>query len=264
MDMASSNKKKVTAHQRQAKITELIRKNQQVEIAELAALFDVSEMTVRRDLDHLAEQDHVVRTFGGAAISEKMEFQFDFASRRRQNQKYKKLIAAEAAKLIQLGQKLILDTGTTTLELAYLLRSMQDVTVVTPSLAVASVLQFSPKVEVILLGGIIREGSPDLTGSITEAVLDMFKVDIAFQGADGVGLDGEVYNSDTRIAKVDRKMRQRAERIYLLVDSSKIGKTEFAVNGHVSEADGFITDQRITRQQKKCLQKAGAKLIIAK
>jgi DeoR/GlpR family transcriptional regulator of sugar metabolism len=91
----------------------------------------------------------------------------------------------------------------------------------------------------------------------------MFKVDIAFQGADGVGMDGEVFNSDARIANVDRKMRQRANRTYLLVDCSKLGNTEFAVNGHVSEADGFITDTRITRQQKETLQKVGAKIIIA-
>jgi DeoR/GlpR family transcriptional regulator of sugar metabolism len=261
--MTSSNKKKITAHQRQVKITKLIRKNQQVEIAELAKLFEVSEMTVRRDLDSLAEQGNIIRTFGGAAISEKMEFEFDFGTRRKANQKYKKLIAAEVVKLIKPGQKLILDTGTTTLELAYLLKGMKNLTVVTPSLAVASVLQFSPEIEVILLGGTIREGSPDLTGSITEVVLDMFKVNIAFQGADGVGLDGEIYNLDPRIANVDRKMRQRADKTYLLVDSSKIEKTEFAVNGHVSEADGFITDQRITKNQKEHLKKAGAKIVIA-
>lgn len=259
----SSNKMKITAHQRKTKITELIRKNQAVEIGKLAKLFDVSEMTIRRDLDTLADQGHIVRTFGGAAISEKMEFEFDFKVRRRKNHKYKKKIAAKAAELIKPGYKLILDNGTTTLELAYLLRDIDDITVITPSLAVASVLQFTPHVEVILLGGIIRKGSPDLTGSVTETVLDMFKVHIAFQGADGIGLDGELYISDSRIANVDRKMRQRAEKTYLLVDSSKIGINEFVVNGHVSEADGLITDQRITDHQKSLLQKTGAKIIIA-
>lgn len=261
--MISSTKKKISSHQRRLRITDLIRRNQVVEITRLAEIFEVSEMTVRRDLDHLATEGQVERTHGGAAIAERMEFEFNFGARRKENQKYKKAIAREALKLVKKGNSIILDTGTSTLELAYLLKDYEDIIVITPSLAVASVLQFSQKANTILLGGTILKGSPDLTGSITEAMLDMFKVDIAFQGADGVGLNGEVYNLDTRIANVDRKMRQRAEKTYLLVDSSKIEKKEFAVNGHVFEADAVITDSRITAKQKKSLKKVGAKIIIA-
>jgi len=259
-----ASKKKISAHHRQQRITGLIRKNQAVEIPNLAELFNVSEMTIRRDLDYLASEDLIARIHGGAAIAERMEFEFDFGSRRKANQKYKKAIALEAVKLIETGQSLILDTGTTTLELAYLLKDFEGITVVTPSLAVASVLQFSSGIKTILLAGTIRKGSPDLTGSVTEAVLDMFRVDVVFQGADGVGLDGEVYNIDPQIANVDRKMRQRARKTYLLVDSSKIGKTGFAVNGYVSEAVAIITDLRIKKEQLSGLKKAGAKIIVAK
>jgi len=260
----SSKNKKISASQRRVKITALIKANQEVEIPSLASMFGVSEMTVRRDLDLLAALGSVKRTHGGAAIAEKMEFEFDFGERRKRNQKYKKLIAAEAVKFIKPKNKIILDTGTTTLELAYLLKDFDDITVITPSLAVASVLQFSSKIETILLGGVIRQGSPDLTGVITESVLDMFGVDIVFQGADGIGLNGKLYNSDMRIANVDKKMRQRAEKTYVLADSSKIGKAEFAVNGHLLEAEALITDQRIKDKQLNCLIKAGAKVIIAK
>ncbi len=256
--------KKLSAGKRKEKITELIKSNQEVVISELAEMFGVSEMTIRRDLDSLAYTGHVKRTHGGAEIAKKMEFEFDFSERRRQNQKFKKLIAAEALKLIKPGSKIILDTGTTTLELAYMLKDLKDIKVITPSLAVASVLQFSPQIETILLGGTIRQGSPDLTGVIAETVLDMVSVDIVFQGADGIGLNGELYNSDIRIAKVDNKMRQRAKTTYILADSSKIGKTEFAVNGNLSEVEALITDQRITEEQLKCLKKTGAKIIITK
>jgi DeoR/GlpR family transcriptional regulator of sugar metabolism len=114
------------------------------------------------------------------------------------------------------------------------------------------------------LGGTIRKGSPDLTGVIAENVLDMFSVDIVFQGADGVGLNGELYNSDIRIANVDKKMRQRAKKTYILADSSKIGKTEFAVNGNLCEAESLITDGKISDEQLKSLRKTGIKIIIAK
>ncbi|OQA00949.1 MAG: Glucitol operon repressor [Planctomycetes bacterium ADurb.Bin401] len=262
--MKSSKNNKVSANARLSKITDLIKSNQEVEIAALARMFGVSEMTIRRDLDTLADMGKVKRTHGGAAIAEKMEFEFDFGERRKKNQKFKKMIAACAAKFVKPHDKIILDTGTTTLELANLLKDFEDITVITPSLAVASVLQFSPKIETILLGGIIRKGSPDLTGVIAESVLDMFSVDVAFQGADGIGLDGELYNSDIRIASVDKKMRQRAKMTYILSDSSKIGKTDFAVNGNLSEVQALITDEKITDEQVKQLKKTGTKIIITK
>jgi DeoR/GlpR family transcriptional regulator of sugar metabolism len=248
--------------QRKKHLTSLVSENRPLVVKELARLFNVSEMTVHRDLNQLQEQGRIERTHGGAVPSERMSFEFDFTSRRRTDKKYKKVIARRALDFIRPGDKLILDTGTTTLELAYLLRDYEGLTVITPSLAVASVLQFSKGVMTVLLGGIIRQGSPDLTGAVTESVLDMFMVDIAFQGADGIGLNGELFNSDIRIARVDKKMRKRAEKTIILSDSSKIGKVDFASNGSLSEVDALITDSRITDEQLSALNKSGTKIII--
>lgn len=260
--MKSSENNKISAVLRRNRITELLRENQEVNIPELADLFSTSEMTIRRDLDLLAEQGFVRRTHGGAAAAERMEFQFDFVERRTRNHKAKQAIALEASKLVQPGQRIILDTGTTTLELAYLLKNAEHLTVITPSLAVASVLQFSTGIQTILLGGVIRKGSPDLTGVVTEKVLDMFMVDIAFQGADGIGLNGELFNSDMRIAQVDTKMRQRAEKTYILCDSSKIGRMEFVSNGSLSEVNALITDNSISNDGLKSLKKICKEIII--
>jgi len=255
-------KDRISSVQRRAKITELLRANQEVNVPELAKLFSSSEMTIRRDLDLLAKQGFARRTHGGAAAAERMEFRFDFVERRTRNQRAKRMIAAEAVKLIKPGSRIILDTGTTTLELAFLLKDYQDLTVVTPSLAVASVLQFSTGVQTILLGGVIRRGSPDLTGTVTEKVLDMFMVDLAFQGADGIGLGGELFNSDVRIAQVDAKMRRRAENTYILCDSSKIDKVEFASNGSLSEVNALITDSSISQDALESLKKVCRNIIV--
>ena len=260
--MKSSENNKISAVKRRSKITELLRENQEVNIPELAKLFGTSEMTIRRDLDLLAEQGFVRRTHGGAAAAERMEFQFDFVERRTRNYKAKQAIAAEAVKFIQPGQRIILDTGTTTLELACLIKDMQGLTVITPSLAVASVLQFSTGIQTILLGGVIRKGSPDLTGVVTEKILDMFTVHIAFQGADGIGLNGELFNSDMRIAQVDTKMRHRAEKTYILCDSSKIGKPDFASNGSLAEVDALITDSDIAQDALETLKKICPEIIV--
>jgi DeoR/GlpR family transcriptional regulator of sugar metabolism len=239
----SDRQSRTSAPLRLDRIRALLRNRQQLSIPELAEMFKVSEMTIRRDLDTLESNGHVRRTHGGAMPAERMVFEFDFAARRRIRRREKQAIAHEAVKLIRPGHRIILDTGTTVLEVAHLLREEKDLTVITPSLAVASLLQFSPNIQTVLLGGIVRPGSPDLTGPLTEGTLEMFAADLAFQGADGIGDDGAIYGEDIRIVQVDKKMRRRAERTYVLADSSKVGKTSLVVNGFIHEVDGLITDE---------------------
>lgn len=253
---------KPTSQERQNAIRLMMKTDKAFTVGGLSKKFNVSEMTIHRDLNKLQSKGHITRTHGGVVPSERMEFEFDFAARRSANQKAKRAIAKRAVELIRPGSKIILDTGTTTLELAYLLKDFEDLTVITPSLAVASVLQFSAGVHTVLLGGIVRKGSPDLTGAVTEKVLDMFMVDMVFQGADGIGLNGELFNADMRMAKIDQKMRRRAGKTYILSDSSKIGQTEFASNGMLSEAEALITDGKITKEQLSELEKTGTKIII--
>jgi DeoR/GlpR family transcriptional regulator of sugar metabolism len=250
--------------QRQTAIRELLRKESALGIPELAARFRVSEMTVRRDLDRLAEGGKVRRTHGGAVVSERMAFEFDFAQRRREHQSEKRAIARRALELIRPGHRLIIDSGTTTLELACLLADFERLTVITPSLAVASALQYSPGIETVLLGGVLRRGSPDLAGLATETVLGLFAADLAFQGADAIDAEGAMYTGDLRVAQVDRAIRSRAGRTYVLADSSKIGRTALCRNGFVYETDGWITDAGIPRRDFTRYRKLGTPLIVAK
>lgn len=253
---------KLTAPRRQKIIMETLDSDGSVSISALASEFGVSEMTIRRDLDSLAENGRVRRTHGGAVLAERTVFEFDFGARRQANRAAKQAIAREAAKLVEDGQTIIIDTGTTTLALAHLLKDSKDVTVITPSLAVASELQFSEGVRTILMGGEVRRGSPDLTGIVSEIVIDMFAADIAFQGADGIGLDGALYNADTRVANVDIKICERAERTYVLADSSKIGRKALVCQGYVWEREGIITDSGIEGRQKEKFEELGANVVV--
>lgn len=257
-----ANPPKKSAGQRIDAIRLLLRDQQEVSIAALAEQFAVSEMTIRRDLTKLQRSGQIKRTHGGAMQAERMAFEFDFVARRNANRRAKQAIANQAFKQIRPGYRIIIDTGTTTLELAHLLKDMNDLTVITPSLAVASVLQFSEGIQTVLLGGVIRRGSPDLTGTVTETVLDMFAVDLAFQGADGIGMDGSLYTEDMRISKVDQKIRRRADRTFILADSSKIGKTALVRHGDLTEVQALITDDNISEENRKALQQVGAALDI--
>jgi DeoR/GlpR family transcriptional regulator of sugar metabolism len=253
--------KKLPSAARQTRIRERFAEQTGVSISELAREFTVSEMTIRRDLSALEEKSHIQRTHGGAVLTERMMLEFDYRDRREQNRAAKHAIAAAARKLVRPGQRLILDTGTTTLELATLLKDGHDLTVITPSLAVASELQHAAGVEVILLGGVIRRGSPDLTGPVTEHCLELFAADLAFQGADAIGTDGSIYNSDLRLARVDRLMRRVSRRCCVLADHTKIGRCALARSGSLGDADTFITDKGAPADVLKRFAKLGVEIV---
>jgi DeoR/GlpR family transcriptional regulator of sugar metabolism len=254
---------KLPSAARQAIICDRFAEQPGVSISHLAREFGVSEMTIRRDLDALEEKSQIQRTHGGAILTERMMFEFDYRERRERNRAAKVAIAAAARKLVSPGQRLILDNGTTTLELAALLRDGEDLMVITPSLAVASELQHAQGVEVILLGGILREGSPDLTGPVTEHSLEMFSADLAFQGADAIGTDGAIDNSDLRLARVDKMMRRIANRSCILADHTKIGRSELARSGTLADVDIFITDSGAPAAVLKRFAKLGPQIITA-
>lgn len=256
--------KKLPSAARQAHIRQRFAAGPGVSVSVLARTFGVSEMTVRRDLTALEGQSHIQRTHGGAVLTERMMLEFDYRERREHNRPLKQAIAAAARKLIQPGQRLILDNGTTTLELATLLKDGQDLTVITPSLAVASELQHAAGVEVILLGGVIRRGSPDLTGPVTEHCLELFAADFAFQGADGIGANGAIYNTDLRLAAVDKVMRRVAEKSVVLADHTKIGATALACSGSLADVDIFITDTAAPAAALKRFAKLGTQVISVK
>jgi DeoR/GlpR family transcriptional regulator of sugar metabolism len=253
--------KKLPSAARQLRIRERLAERPGISVREIAEEFGVSEMTVRRDFAALEGRSQLERTHGGAILSQRMMLEFDYRERREVFRAEKRAIAAEARKLVHPGQRLILDTGTTTLELAALLKDGKDLTVITPSLAVASELQHAPGVEVILLGGIIRRGSPDLTGPVTEHCLELFSADIAFQGADGIGEDGSIYNSDVRLARVDKLMRRMARECCVLADHSKIGATALARSGNLADVHRFITDRRAPAAALRRFARMGPKVV---
>jgi DeoR/GlpR family transcriptional regulator of sugar metabolism len=249
---------------RQLRIKERLADQPGISVSEIARELGVSEMTIRRDFATLEDRAHLQRTHGGAVLSQKMMLEFDYRERRERNGAAKRAIAREARKLIKPGQRLILDTGTTSLELAALLKDGQDLTVITPSLAVASELQHAPGVEVVLLGGVIRRGSPDLTGPVTEHCLELFAADLAFQGADGISDDGIIYNSDLRLARVDKMMRRMAKESCLLADHTKLGTTALAKCGSLADVHYFITDHKAPETTLRRFSRLGPKIITVK
>jgi len=248
---------------RQKRICELLARRGECTIEELVRRLGVSGMTVRRDLTALAGEGKVIRTHGGAALAERVSFEFEFLNRVRKNQAAKEAIAVAAAALIKDGQSVMLDSGTTTLELAKRLQGKRNLTVITTSLPIAAQLQFDRQIEVLLLGGYLRASSPDLSGALTEANLETLRADVAFLGADGVDSQGNVYQDSPELARMLTKMASSAKRVYVVADHSKLGRTALWQFGRLRDWTALLTDSGADRGPIASLKKAGVSVIKA-
>ncbi len=239
---------------RHGQIRQMLSENGSMSIGELAKTLAVSEMTIRRDVAELEREGFVQRTHGAVFATERLSFELNFLQRRESHREQKRAIAQVAAGMVKPGSRLFVDAGSTTLELVFCIRDIPNLVVVTPSLAVAAALQYAESMEVILLGGTLRRGRPELIGAFTEDIIELFTVDYAFQGADGIDLDGYVCSDSVESARISRRMRQKAKHAYTLTDSSKIGQGALIRYGNLKEGRALITDDQIQPQHLKALR----------
>lgn len=249
---------------RQKRILALINERGGGSVDDLAKECGVSTMTIRRELSALAREGKVIRTHGGATLGEKVLFDFQFLQRARVQEAAKESIAETAAAMVEDGQSVMIDSGTTTLALARHLQGRKGLTLVTTSLPIAAALQHAPDVRVLLLGGFVRRDAADLTGALTEANLESLRADIAFLGADGVDLSGRVYNDSPEVARLLGKMAAAARTTYIVADSFKIGRTALVRFGSIARWGGLITDRAVSRSQAAALRRASVNLIVSK
>lgn len=247
--MKNGTQKKQTATTRRTAILDRLSAEGEVFVLDLATDFDVTPMTIRRDLEALEGKSALTRTHGGAIFSKQSVAEFAFLERNRTSIEEKRAIARAAAALVVPGMRIVIDTGTTTLEVARALEGIEGLQVLTSSLAVASALHAHPAMEVVLLGGNVRSNSPDLSGSLTEDNLRKFRVDLAILGADALDARG-LYTTDLGIARVSEAMIDVAEETVLVADSRKFCRTSFVKFadwksiGHVIVDDSVPQDHR--------------------
>jgi DeoR/GlpR family transcriptional regulator of sugar metabolism len=227
-------------------------------VAELATAFGVSEMTVRRDLRALEHEGKLTRVHGGAVVSAEPSFAEVVVERLEA----KNRIGAAAAALVEDGQTIMLDIGTTTLQLARHLRGRQ-VTVITTNLAAYEELLPEASVELVLLGGIVRRNYRSLVGVLAEDALRQLRADVAFLGASGVEEDLAVVDTTMVEVPIKRAMIAAAARVVLLADAAK-----FAMSGSVrvcaaGAIDHVVTDAAIPPEALAAIADAGIGVTIA-
>lgn len=246
--------KKTSASLRRQGILQLLSGREEVGAAELAVRFHVTAMTIWRDLDVLAQEGRITRTHGGAMLAASSVVAFAFQARRQAQMAQKRAIARAAAQWVKPGMTVILDTGTTTLEVARVLGGIPRLKVLTSSLAIASALLAHGDMELVLLGGTVSKDSPDLYGPVTEDNLAAFRADLAFVGADALDARG-FYTSSLPIVRVSRAMIASAQRAILVADSSKFGHNAFVRIAGWNRIDTVITDDGLAPKALSWLRK---------
>ncbi|NSW83170.1 MAG: DeoR/GlpR transcriptional regulator [Syntrophothermus sp.] len=243
-------------------ILELLSKHKSLRISQLKEMFGVSEVTLRSDLSQLEDQGLVIRVHGGVRLPKLNEtIEVPYSQRAIENKQQKINIGKAAAKMVNDGDIIILDSGTTTMQVARHLKDHKGVTVVTNSLNVASVLGVNPNLIVHLTGGILNYATLSLVGPEAERSISDIKADKLFLAAHAVD-NGHLMERGILMAQVKRAMIQSAREVILVADSSKFGKISFTIVTDLHSVDIIITDSNLEARMQDELRGFGLKLVL--
>ncbi len=247
--------------QRYDKIVKLVNEHGSMRVTELSERCQVTEETIRRDLDRLERQGLLRRSHGGAVSVQGEQPETPFSEREIMHAEEKRRIAEQAVKLIEPNDRILLDASTTAW---YMAASLPDIplTVLTNSIRVATQLSNREKIEVISTGGQLVSRSLSFVGPLAERSLDTYYVNKLFLSCQGVHLERGVSESNELQGRVKQKMVGMAEQVILLADASKFGVQAFAHVMNLNEVDQLITDSRIDQRIVEQLQEQAMQVMI--
>lgn len=249
--------------ERRRHIRELVAERGRITVAELVTMFDISQVTVRSDLNALAEIGAVVRTRGGA-LAQRADEDLPIGVKQTLRRAEKMRIAEAAVQLIGEGQTIVLDSGTTTAEIAKQIRGLklQSINVITNALNIAVLLAGAPHVTLIMLGGVLRPSSYSLGGPQAEAALQGLHADILFLGFDGLDPEIGVMTPHLLEARLNSRMLEIARSVVAVGDSSKIGRRSLSVIAKIEQVDRIITDAGAAPETVEALRARGAQVVL--
>lgn len=252
----------VISSERQQKILEMLREKTIIKISDIAKTFSVSIETARRDIHALASKNLCKKIYGGASLISSVPYELSYSSREVINRQEKISIGTKAAELITEDKTIILDVGTTIIELARRIKNKKNITVLTNSLSIINELA-STDISLHIMGGKLNSNFLTMTGSFTLSALKHFFVDIAFIGAGGITLEDGVSDYNIEEAQVRRFSIERSNRTVLLVDSSKFENNAFAMVCSLKDIDTIVTDWKINPKIVKSLRDMKIEVLIA-
>lgn len=241
-------------NQRRQGILNLIREDGHAKVQQLSKIFNVSEVTIRQDLETLEEMGFVQREHGGAFLKDVGSFAKTGMLFNQHHMEEKQEIARKAVALVREGDSIILDSGSTTTELAKLLLNFKSLNVITNGLNIATILGENPGINLMVSGGEFKAPTLSLTGDLAAATFKNIHVDKLFLATAGISPDMLLTYPSLSDLAVKSAMIRAASQVYLLADSSKLGNSSFASLGRISLIDTLITDSKITSDKLAALK----------
>lgn len=227
-------------------IIDILNRTGKVEVNSLCRIFNVSEMTIRRDLDELVRKNLAQRSHGGAVLPpDSILTEAPYSLRITHNIIQKQAIAKLAKPFIEDGFKIFLDSSTTVYYLAQLLNNSQKILVVTDTLTTALEANARTNTKVISIGGELKKTTNSSFGLFAEEMLSSMYFDVAFLGMRNISKDGILSTSSISELSIKRTVIKNSNKKIILVDSSKLGKPDFLKLGSLSDIDVLITDSKI-------------------
>ncbi|QAY62610.1 DeoR/GlpR transcriptional regulator [Xylanimonas allomyrinae] len=251
------------AQERLRAIVDRARADGRVEVATLAAELDVTPETVRRDLTQLERRGLLRRVHGGAIPLEHLGFERGVDTRQGVHSAEKQAIAQAALAELPDGGSLILDAGTTTYRLAELLPADRELSVVTHSLPIATLLAGRPHITLHLVGGTIRGRTLAAVGAWAQRSLADVRAEVVFLGANGLTVEDGVTTPDLAEAEVKRALVRAGKRVVVLADHTKVGRTDLGLVAPVGAVDTLVTDAGLEPVLGDELQAAGVRVVRA-
>ncbi len=255
--------KKRSTVQRRTIILEKLEADGQVNVSDLSEQFGVSEVTIRNDFLQLEKKNMLIRARGGAIKVSRVGIDFELSEKQKIYFAQKQKIGKRASKLIQDGDTIIIDSGTTTQELVKNISSEDALTVITNALNIANNLVNKNNIQVIMIGGFLRKGSLSMIGSPAETQIKNYLCDKLFLGVDGLNFDYGISTPNIEEAHFNQLSIEISRQIVVLADSSKINKRSLGVICPLSKIDILVTDDGLLPEHKSRLQQLGIEVLIA-
>jgi len=260
--MAKSNSGGEVTLERRAKILDLLKNQGQVRVDELQKIFQVSEVTIRNDLDRLEKKGLLIRTRGGGLQTQRVQFDYQFNKEMSRFLKEKQAIGKKAAELVNENDTIILDSGTTTLEVGRHLTHLKDLTVITNGISIACELGQYRNLKVVMLGGSFRQSSQSIFGPIAEENMKSLFCDKVFLGVNALDSKHGLFTTYIEDASLNRMMIDVSKEVIVVTDSSKFQKRGFSLIAPMSVVDTLITDSNLPKEEHRALTNADVNTIL--
>jgi DeoR family transcriptional regulator of aga operon len=247
--------------ERRRRIGEILAREGTVRVNDLSLLFRVTEVTIRTDLDTMAREGLLIRDRGGAIAQTSTSLSTAFEKRALQNLDQKRQIGRTAAKLVDEGETIILDAGSTIMEMARNLLPARHCTIVTTALNIAAQVGALPHAHVLIAGGSLSRETISTVGALAERDLENLIVDKLFLSTQAFDAEAGLTDVSLDIARVKAAMIRSARQVILLADSSKWGRSAFAKIAPLSEIDILISDDALPEKACKAIRRFGIEIL---